>query len=276
MDEHILDAMGKSKIVVKNGQVVKVGKPKISYCPLFEKYRGIEELDSKSIKENIQFRIDDFGMCTPERKLKMRDFLSFGISETLSTLLQHQIIDCVVMVCEGAGTVLVKDPEICQGVGGRISGIISTTPIKEIIDALGEKNVLNTPKATIDQIEGIKKAVSLGYKSIAVTVTSSSDALKLRRLEKELDDIDIYIFAVHVTGLNSREAQEMFANADVITACASKTIREIGEKKALLKVGSSIPIYAVTEKGKEFLLKRIDEIGGIKEKKHFKIPDPLI
>lgn len=276
MDEHILDAMGKSKIIIKNGKVVQVSPPKIKYCPLFSKYRGIEELNPETIKENIQFRIDDFGMCTPQRELKMRDFLSFGISEILSTLLNHKVIDCVVMACEGAGTVLVHDQEICQGIGGRISGIISTTPIKEIINSLGERNVLNSKKATIDQVQGVKKAVNLGYKSIGVTVVSSKDALKLRELEKKLENVNIYIFAVHVTGLSYNEAQEMFDNADVITACASKTIREIGEKKALLKAGFSIPIYAATEKGKEFLLKRIDEIGGLKEKKDPKIPEPLI
>ncbi|MBU4534404.1 MAG: DUF2099 family protein [Euryarchaeota archaeon] len=276
MDEHILEAMGKSKIVVKKGQVVEVGEPLIKYCPLFHKYRGIEELDKKSIKENIEFRISDFGMCTPHRDVKMKDFLSFGISETLSTLLLHHIIDCAVMVCEGAGTVIITNPEVCQGVGGRISGIISTSPIKEIITTLGYDNVMDPENAAINQIKGVEKAIKMGYNSIAVTVASSEDAANLRKQESETEGGAIYIFAVHVTGLDDREAQKMFDHADVITACASKTVREIAEKKAIFQAGLSIPIYASTEKGKEFLLKRIEDIGGLKQKKNFKIPDPLI
>ncbi|MDP3624888.1 MAG: DUF2099 family protein, partial [Methanobacteriaceae archaeon] len=93
MDEHVIEAMGKAKIIVKDGKVVDVGDPQIDYCPLFHKYRGIEKLDSESIKKNIEFRINDFGMCSPERNLKMKDFLSFGISETISTLLEEKIVD---------------------------------------------------------------------------------------------------------------------------------------------------------------------------------------
>ena len=42
------------------------------------------------------------------------------------------------MVCDGCGTVTVEDPELVQGIGGRISGIISTSPINEVINILGK------------------------------------------------------------------------------------------------------------------------------------------
>lgn len=276
MDEHVIEAMGKAKIVVKDGKVVEVGEAQIDYCPLFHKYRGIEKLDSDSIKENIEFRINDFGMCLPERNLKMKDFLSFGISETISTLLEEEIVDCAVIVCDGAGTVLIRDPEIIQGTGGRISGFISTSPIKEIISTLGENNILNPKTAEINQIEGVKKALDMGFKNIAVTIASPADAAKLRSMESSWNGVNIFIFAVHVTGISQEEAQELFEYSDVLTACASKYVREIGEKKALLKVGESIPIFAATEKGKEFLLRRIEKIGGLKPKKDARCPEPLI
>ena len=78
-DQHVIEAMGKSKIVIKKGKITEVGEPEIEYCPLFEKYRGIKKLTKQSIRENIEFRMDDFGMCTSQRTLKMKDFLSFGI-----------------------------------------------------------------------------------------------------------------------------------------------------------------------------------------------------
>ncbi|MCK9151934.1 methanogenesis marker 8 protein [Methanobacterium alcaliphilum] len=275
MGEHVIEAMGKAKVVIKDGKVVEVGEPQIKYCPLFHKYRGIEELNPQNIKENIEFRINDFGMCTPQRELKMRDFLSFGISEILSTLLDEKIIDCAVMACDGCGTVIVKDSEAAQGVGGRISGIISTSPIKEVIENLGKENVLDVETAELNQIKGVEKAINYGCKNIAVTVALSGDALKLRELEREYD-VNLYIFAVHVTGLSKDDARSLFDSADVITSCASRTVRKIGEKEALLAVGASIPIYAASENGKEFLLRRIEKMGGLKEKKNAKIPDPLI
>ena len=85
----------------------------------------------------MQFRIDDFGMCTPDRQLRMKDFLSFGISEILSTLIEENAIDCAVMVCEGCGTLIVTESELVQGIGGRVSGLVKTSPIPELFDQLG-------------------------------------------------------------------------------------------------------------------------------------------
>lgn len=281
MDEHIIEGPGKTKLRINNGKVVEVGEPQISYCPLFHKYRGIEKLNSETIKENIQFRIDDFGMCTKNRELRMKDFLSFGISETISTLLNENIIDCAIMVCEGCGTVIIDEAELAQGVGGRVSGLVSTTPISELIKEIGEDKVWDKKNANINQIEGGKLAIKNGYKNIAVTIAFPEDAKKLRELEKEMNkenkNIKIYIFGVHTTGLSLEESKEMFNYADVITACASKTMREIANDKAIFTVGQSIPIYAATEKGKEFLKLRLNKIGGSKPKKdNPKIPYPLI
>ena len=85
MDKHVIEALGKARVTVQDGKVVDVEEPKIEYCPLFHKHRGIEKLTEEEIRNNIQFRIDDFGMCKPNRQLRLKDFLSFGISEILST-----------------------------------------------------------------------------------------------------------------------------------------------------------------------------------------------
>ncbi len=276
MDEHVIEALGKARIVVKNGKVVEVGEPQINYCPLFDKYRGIKELTLEAIKENIEFRIQDFGMCTGDRKLRMKDFLSFGVSETLGTLLDENIIDCAVIVSEGCGTVIVTDPEFVQGMAGRISAFLSTSPITEIIDTIGSQNVLDPESAEINQIKGALKAIDMGYKNIAVTILSPDDAKKLRSIEKEHENINIYIFAAHVSGMSKEDAEALFDTADIITGCASKYIREVGENRKAFTAGASIPIYGVTEAGESFLKRRIEKIGGLKDKKDAKIPDPLI
>lgn len=276
MDEHIIEALGKSVIIVRDGKVVEIGKPQIEYCPLFEKYRGIKKLTPAAIEENIKFRIEDFGMCTPNRILKMHDFLSFGISEILSTLIDEKIIECAVIVCEGAGTVILTDSDMVQGIGGRISGFISTTPIPEIIDRIGEKSVLLPKKAKIEQVEGVQKAIDQGFNKIAVTITSASDAKRLRDIEKVHDGVDIYIFTVHTTGISKKDAEDLFRYSDVITGCASKHLRRIADKENIFSVGASIPIYGVTKEGKKFIKRRIKKIGGLKDKKDAKIPEPLV
>ena len=277
MSEHVIEALGLTRVTIKDGKVVDVGEPEVEYCPLFDHHRGIKKLTKEVIAENIQFRIDDFGMCTPERQLRMKDFLSFGISEIMCTLLDENEIDCVVMVLEGCGTVIVTEPELVQGIGGRVSGLVRTSPIPELFPKIGEENIVNTETAEIDQIEGIKLAINQGYRNIAVTVALASDAEKINKLKEEYPDINIYVFVVHTSKRTPEESRILFDTCDVATACASKNIREIGYNESLKIVGQSIPIFAKTEDGKRFLEMRLEKIGGEKPKKdNPDLPYPLI
>ncbi|ADZ10682.1 methanogenesis marker protein 8 [Methanobacterium lacus] len=276
MDEHIIEALGKAKIKVKNGKVVEVGEPKIDYCPIFDKYRGIKKLTPETIKENIEFRIEDFGMCTEDRTMRMHDFLSFGVSETLTTILKEGEIDAVVSVCEGCGTVILTEPELVQGTGGRVSGLVSTCPIEKLMEEVGQDNVLDPANASIDQIAGTMKAIEMGFKKIAVTIVSADDAIRLREIEAENKDVNIFIFVAHVTEMSEENAITIFNHADVVTGCASKYIRNIGKEKEYFVAGDSIPIFGVTDTGKRFMELRIEKIGGMKDKKDPKIPKPLI
>lgn len=237
----------------------------------------MEKITKEAIWDNIQFRIDDFGMCTPNRKLRMKDFLSFGISEIMSTLIEENAIDCAVMVCEGCGTLIVTESELVQGIGGRVSGLVKTSPIPELFDQLGAENILEPETAKIDQTEGIKLAIEHGYKNIAVTITLAQDCLKIQELKKAHPDVNIYTFVVHTSNRTKEEARILFDACDVATACASKYIREIGDAESLKTVGQSIPIYSKTEDGKKFLEMRLEKIGGEKPKKENPdLPNPLI
>lgn len=277
MSEHIIEALGKSQITIKDGKVVDVTEPEVEYCPLFDHHRGIKKLTKEVIAENIQFRIDDFGMCTSNRQLRMKDFLSFGISEIMCTLLDEKVIDCVVMVLEGCGTVIVTEPEMVQGIGGRVSGLVKTSPIPELVPEIGEENIVDSETAEIDQIEGIKRAIKQGYKNIAVTVALASDIDGINQLKAENPDINIYVFVVHTSKRSTEEARKLFDGCDVATGCSSKHMREIGYAESLKTVGQSIPIFSKTENGKRFLEMRLDKIGGEKPKKdNPDLPYPLI
>ena len=277
MSEHIIEALGLSQITIKDGKVVDVTEPEVEYCPLFDHHRGIKKLTKEVIAKDIQFRIDDFGMCTSNRQLRMKDFLNFGISEILSTLLEKNEIDSVVMVLEGCGTVIVNEPELVQGIGGRVSGLVKTSPIPELFAEIGEENIVNTKTAEINQIEGIKKAIKQGYENIAVTVALAEDMDGINKLKAENPDVNIYVFVVHTSKRSADDARKLFDGCDVATACASKHIREIGDVESIRTVGQSIPIYAKTEDGKRFLELRLEKIGGEKPKKdNPDLPHPLI
>ena len=56
------------------------------------------------------------------------------------------------------------------------------------------------------------------------------------------------------------DAERLFQVADLVTACASRYIRELANERAILQAGTAIPIFALTPAGKELLLERAKEI----------------
>jgi len=41
MDEHMMELLGKTKVVVRDGRIVYVSEPRLRYCPLFNRLHGI-------------------------------------------------------------------------------------------------------------------------------------------------------------------------------------------------------------------------------------------
>ncbi len=257
MSRHVMECLGKARVVVENGKIVEIGEPQIDVCPLFGKHRGIEKLDEKSIRENIQFRMDDFGLFTENRIVRMPDFLSFGISEILSTALKNGHIDAAVIVADGCGTAIVTDPEIVQGLCGRISAIIETSPLKTVIDAVGEEYVLDPETAEINMLAGLGKAYSMGFRNVAVTVCDAADAVGIR----DTYGSSVVLMAVHTSGVAYKDAVTLFDTCDVITACASATVRQEAKNRDVVIVGNKIPVYGVSEKGKKLVKSRLEETG---------------
>lgn len=251
----MIEALGKTRVVVEDGKVMEVGQPEVEYCPLFAKHRGIQQITPEIVRENVEFRIRDFGMCTESRKMRMKDFLSFGVSELMGMALSKGLIDCTVIVCEGAGTVIVTDPELAQGIGGRISGVLETSPIESVINAIGRERVLDPKTAKIDQVKGVEKAVRLGFRRIGVSVASGKDAETIR---KQLED-SVFIFAVHTSKVSASEAIKFLKNCDIVTACASKEVRKLMADLDVMRYGNKVPIYAVTEMGKKIMTARLEQ-----------------
>ncbi|MDD1689816.1 MAG: DUF2099 family protein [Methanoregula sp.] len=255
-DEHIIEAIGRCRIVVRNGKVVDVGKPQIKDCPLAKRFAyPIPDITAESVKANIEHRIKAFGMCTPDREvLDTREFVGFGASELLSFGLHAGLIDAAVIACDGAGTVVVTKPEMAQGIGGRMSGLFSTCPYPQVMDRIENNGgfVLDREHAAMDAVAGVALAASIGFRNIAVTVAGPDTAETIRRIHP-----DTLIFGVHVTGLTDKEAGRLVSASDLVTSCASKTIRDAAGPKALVQAGVSIPIFAMTKKGKELIIEKI-------------------
>jgi len=206
---HVMELQGRTRVVVENGKVIEVGVPMTEYCPIFDKVRGIRKFTPKTAKENVEFRMKDFGMFTENRELEMEIFVGFGASETFMTALRRGLLDTTVTVCDGAGTVITNNPRLCQGMGSRISGLTETSPIQGLIKRIEAAGgvVLDPGTAAIDQVSGVRKAIELGYRKIGVSVANLKDLNEIRKIEKETST-EVIAFGVHSTGMPDNEAKE--------------------------------------------------------------------
>ncbi|MBP2200711.1 putative methanogenesis marker protein 8 [Methanococcus voltae] len=281
-DIHIMEALGNAKVTVVNGKVISIDKPIIKTCPLFLKHRNIKELNEDTIKKNIEFRIQSFGLFTKDRVVEEKEqIVSFGTSEIFMTALNKKMLDAVVIVSDCAGTVITSNPYLVQGLCGRISGIVKTTPIKEVIERINKANpngdILNEETAEINQVKGVLKAIELGFKNIGVSIAHPEQLKEIRQIEKEYnlknlknngeDGIKICIFGVHTTGADFNKYKSEIPEYDLIANCASKSLYSLlktdEDLKDVLKVqaGKGVPIYALSNFGKDLLLERFKELN---------------
>ncbi|MCL7411622.1 MAG: DUF2099 family protein [Methanosarcinaceae archaeon] len=260
-DRHIMELQGKTRVVIENGKVIEVGEPMTEYCPIFDKVRGVKKFTPGTVKENIEFRIRDFGIFTEDRELEMEIFVGFGASETFMTALRSGLLDTTVTVCDGTGTVITSNPKLCQGMGSRISGLTMTSPIEGLIKRVEAADgvVLDPKTARIDQVDGVRKALEMGYRRIGVSVATVEILKEIRKLEEE-SGAEIITFGVHTTAMPKEEADEFIELVDVTTGCTSKWIRGQVEGKVLAQFGTGIPIFALTQRGKALLLERAKEV----------------
>ena len=279
-DRHVIEALGKAEVVIENGKITYIGEPVVDYCSIFDNGQHNGDLTKEFIKSTIEKRIGEFGMCTPQRSIDVEDTMSFGTSETLKTNMIKGNVDCVVGACEGVGTLLIDDADLVQGVGGRVSTLISTTPIDEVMDKVGRENILNPETAELNPLKGLEMAIERGYKNIAITIIPTEMVRDLRQYPKP-DDVKIFIFVAHTTNVSKNEAEMLFDYADVISGCSSINILETAEERKPYYAGKKVPLYAVTENGKKLLNERLEYIGyELCEKKYpqdfTQSPKPLI
>ena len=255
---HVYEALGMSRVVIVDGEVVEVSEPEIKYCPLFKKLCGMESITKEKIRENIEFRIKDFGFCTENRVVRAKDYVTFGVSEILSTALANGEIDAAVIAADGCGTAVITEPALLQGLCGRISGLVETSPLQVVLDAVGRDNVIDPYTVPLDMIKGAELADSKGYQKFSVTVAKPEDAEALRQKYGDR----VIIVGVHTSPVTHDGARKMFDNCDMITACASGPMRREAElRQDVLVAGNKVQIYGVTKTGKNLVLDKLTSIG---------------
>ena len=258
--EHEIYCCG-ARVRISEKGVEVLTEPTVEYCPLHEALYGTKKIDVEAVRKTVEMKIAGFGFCCANRLFDAEPIVAYGASEMMRVWLEKGLVDCAVVVCEGAGTVVTSNGELVQSIGARLTGIIRTSPIKEVIERIEADGgiVLDRATARIDQVEGVKRAFDLGFKRVAVSVAGfQAKAISEIRKFEASTSVDVLVFSVCNTCVGNEDVAHI-AKADVACASASKLLRaEIG-KKALLQLGVTIPVFALTEKGKRLVLTYLAE-----------------
>ncbi len=253
--EHLIQCCG-AKVRIRGKRIEVLGEPWIHNCPLHESLYGFKVMDKEALKKTVEFKMQAQGFCCQHRTFSDAIVVPYGASEIIKACMEAKMLDCAVLVCEGAGTVITSNPSLVQGIGAHLTGIIKTSPIKGITQHIkaNEGSILDEASARIDQTKGFQKAAEMGFGKIAVTVAGfhAKHITKIRQLEKKFG-VEATIFSVCNT-CTIAEDMNHIENADIVTASASKIIREQIGPKAKMQLGVTIPVFALSERGKKTML----------------------
>lgn len=258
--EHEIYSCG-ARVRISEKGVEVLSEPLVEYCPLHEALHGFKRINAKTVRESVENRIASFGFCCGNRVFNSEPVVAYGASEMMQFWLKNGLVDCAVVVCEGAGTVIASNGNLVQAIGARLTGIVKTSPIPEIIEKIRMNGgiVLDENSALIDQLEGVRKALNMGFQRVVVTVAGFQSEVisKIRKFEANAN-ADISIFSVCNTCVGEVSVEHI-AKADFVCASASKILREEIGKRALMQLGMTIPVYVLTKEGKKLVLAYLAE-----------------
>jgi putative methanogenesis marker protein 8 len=258
--EHEIYCCG-ARVRISEKGVEVLTAPMVEYCPLHEALYGTKKIDVESVRKSVEMKIAGYGFCCGNRLFDAVPVVAYGASEMMRVWLEKGLIDCAVVVCEGAGTVITTNGELVQSIGARLTGIIKTSPIREIIERVEADGgiILDKASARIDQVEGVKRAFDLGFKRAAVSVAGfQAKAISEIRAFEANARADVLVFSVCNTCVGNADVEHI-AKADIACASASNILRTKIGNGALLQLGMTIPVYALTEKGKRLVLAYLSE-----------------
>ncbi len=254
-------------------EAVKATPIPIQYCPLMVKllkevggdYAEVlletlktedQDLQARMMCQLINEVVIKGGYFDTSRPLNSCEAnVLFGASEIMSSAFKSNLIEAAVIVSNNLGTIITTNDSNTQGAVKRMTGLFYTSPSKEILKTAKEASIISVfpISAKIDQLEGVKKAIALGYKKIAVSVAATDNILHEQLEQLEENDVQIYRFGLCSTGISEEVARSMQNHADVIWSCASKYVKELIEPNAIAQVGLKIPVHIMTKDGWELV-----------------------
>ncbi len=276
-DEHVIMCRG-ACVRIQDGEVEVLEEPRVLKCPLNEALYGIVGSDKETLKKIVEAKIKTFGLCCESRIFDDASVVPYGTSEIIKVAMESGLLECAVVVSDGAGTIITSNPSLVQSIGARLTGIVRTSPIASVMKYVGEKQgvILDANTAKINQLEGFKKAVDIGYRKIAVTVAGFR-AKEISEVRSFADSVGIrpLIFSICNTCVEGEDATHLL-KADVVCASASRIVREKVGSKAIMQLGVAIPVFVLTQEGKriilEYLLSFKDEIVVFRDQLPYLVP----
>ena len=67
---------------------------------------GTKHIDAEAVRKTIKAKMSHFGFCCPDRAFNAEPVVAYGASEMMCFGLEKKLIDCAIVVCDGAGTVI--------------------------------------------------------------------------------------------------------------------------------------------------------------------------
>jgi len=254
--------MGSVVRIYENGFVEVVEKPRNLFCPYMLRVYGVRKSCEDVVEHVVKLKMAVFGLFTSRRRFVTSKVVSFGTSEIVSWGMEKGFFDCAVVVCDGAGTVVAKKPELVQGIGAVMNGLLKTYPIPEVIKTIEDMGgvVLDKENALIDQVKGVSKAAEIGCRKVAVSVIGARcwEISEVREAEKKLG-IDVTVFSTCNT-LAKQECITHMEKADYVCTSANEMIRKALAEKALMQLGVTIPVYIMSRKMKDIILEYLKEL----------------
>jgi len=261
--EHEIYCCG-ARVRISEKGVKVLTEPTVEYCPLHEAMYGSKQITAATVRKDVETKIQSFGFCCRNRGFDSQPIVAYGASEMMRVWLEKGLIDCAVVVCEGAGTVIAANGKLAQAIGARLTGVIRTSPINETIEHVESMGgtLLDRATARIDQLDGVRQAFVMGFKRIAVSIAGfqAKTIDKIREFESNCK-ADVLIFSVCNTCVAETDVKHI-AKADIACASASKLLRTKIGSNALMQLGVTIPVYALTDKGRRLILAYLAEFDS--------------
>ena len=150
-----------------------------------------------------------------------------SITDLLAHALEEKIIESSVVCVEGCGTSVIADPSLVRKLSGKITGSDSAEPAQDVIDIIGEDNILDPETAKVDNIEGVCVVYDSGIHRAAVTTGSLNDA----QIMRDMFGSDLCIIGVFDDAPDEIRAHELL-DIIFVKGSAAEFVTDLGRSLA--------------------------------------------